>query len=169
MFPMCIRMTSKNVRSKQLTGVETNTGAGAASITAGAGITVTKTGSTNTVATSGLESFLVAPTWESLNNFDGSNLMAAGVQPSNLGAGYQIGSAARLKVGGAYLVMLRGQMVKAGGFTTNDVAFTLPVGWRPVARRSISAVDILPSGQVLTVLAIPSGMFSLEGVSFWTN
>lgn len=168
-------MTSKSTRTKQLTGA--NTGGGSV-ITAGTGIAVAKSGTNNTISTSGLGSFLVAPTWKSLANFDGTNILSLNV--SDVGGAWQISQASRIKFGNAYLVSLRGLVSKTGNFAPTNHVFTLPAGWQPPKNLAFATVfhtvgelngdtvrvDVESSGTVkvhTTTLYV-----SLDGISFWT-
>ena len=160
--------------SKELTGIQTSA---SAVIEAGTGITVAKSGSTNTISTSGLGSFLVAPTWKSLANFDGTSLLALNV--SDLGGAWQISQASRIKFGTAYQVFLRGLVSKSGNFAPGNTVFTLPVGWRPPKNLAFNTVnhtdpshddhirlDLESSG--IVKIQTTALYASLDGISFWT-
>ena len=116
-----------------------------------------------------------APVWKSLHNFDGISLLAPGVaQYLN---NYNPAQVMRVKYGTAYIVTLRGMLVKPGGFAVGGSAFTLLETWRPTAGRISFAVtgheatrgrlDVLTNGNVVNVVG--GSYLDLNGVSFWTN
>ena len=124
---------------------------------------------------SGGGSVTIAPVWKSLHDFDGISLLGVGVaQYLN---GFNPAQAMRVQYGAAYLVTLRGMLVKPGGFAVGGTAFTLPAGWRPTAGRVSFAVtgheatrgrlDVLTNSNVVN--NVGGSYLDLCGVSFWTN
>ena len=151
----------------------------ASTMVAGTGISITGTtvaiDDTIVAKDADLTNVTTAPVWKSLHNFDGSSILESGVaQYLN---GFSPAQAMRVKYGTAYLVTLRGMLVKPGGFAVGGTAFTLPAGWRPTAGRVTFAVtghettrgrlDVLTNGSVVNVVG--GSYLDLGGVSFWTN
>ena len=161
-------------RSTQNTKAATST-----TLTAGTGITIASDvvaiDDTIVAKDADLTNVTTAPVWKSLQNFDGVSILASGVaQYLN---GFNQGEAMRVKYGTAYIVTLRGMLLKPGGFALNSSAFTLPAGWRPSVGRISFAVtghegvrgrlDVLTNGNVVN--GAGGSYLDLNGVSFWTN
>ena len=78
-------------------------------------------------------SVTIAPVWKSLHDFDGISVL--GVAVAQYLNGFNPAQAMRVQYGTAYLVTLRGMLVKPGGFAVGGTAFTLPAGWRRCGAR----------------------------------